>query len=219
MTATEHSSLDYLAVEMAQASERTGDIILRALRPAAQIELWIGPEDRAAFEHGMGVALPPEPNRWSLGAVNAFWLAPNEWLLIEVGAEPRDFANRAAAALDGLLGAVVDVSDQRVGFELSGARAREVLATGCPLDLHPRVFGPGDCAQSVIGKLSALLAQVDETPRFRVYARRSHADACAALLLDALAGLLPISRDHIPARLIGSDDDAPVRPTLTAEAP
>ena len=38
-------------------------------------------------------------------------------------------------------------------LHLSGAPVREVLAQGCPLDLHPSVFGAGQCAQSHFFKL------------------------------------------------------------------
>jgi heterotetrameric sarcosine oxidase gamma subunit len=36
---------------------------------------------------------------------------------------------------------VVDVSAQRTTLRLRGEHARDLLAGGCSLDLHPRVFG------------------------------------------------------------------------------
>jgi sarcosine oxidase subunit gamma len=56
---------------------------------------------------------------------------------------------------------------------LSGAPVREVLAQGCPLDLHPRVFGPGASAGSHYFKASIWLWQTDETPIYEVLVRRS----------------------------------------------
>jgi sarcosine oxidase subunit gamma len=53
-------------------------------------------------------------------------------------------------------GALFDVSASRVAYAVSGARALDVLAAGCPLDLHADAFPPGRCAQSLFGRTSAL---------------------------------------------------------------
>jgi sarcosine oxidase subunit gamma len=46
----------------------------------------------------------------------------------------------------------VDVSASRAVIELAGAQARAVLAKGCGLDLHPRSFTAGRCAQTVLAR-------------------------------------------------------------------
>jgi heterotetrameric sarcosine oxidase gamma subunit len=51
-------------------------------------------------------------------------------------------------------GAVTDVSGGRMAVRLAGADARGLFAKDCPLDLHPRAFKPGTCAQSVLAKVS-----------------------------------------------------------------
>ena len=61
-----------------------------------------------------------------------------------------------------------DISGGQTIIRLRGARARDLLNKGCPLDLHPRVFGVGQCAQSHIAKSNALIIQVDDTPTYDV---------------------------------------------------
>ncbi len=50
---------------------------------------------------------------------------------------------------------------------------REVLAQGCPLDLHPKVFGPDSAAGSVFFKASVWLWQTEAAPVYEVPVRNS----------------------------------------------
>jgi sarcosine oxidase subunit gamma len=101
------------------------------------------------------------------------WLRPDEWLVV---GEPSS-RERALAALESAVGredgAVVDVSSSRVLLEIQGSDARDLLASGCALDLHPRAFGPGRCVQTLFGKAPVLICQMDHQPRFRLFVRPS----------------------------------------------
>lgn len=68
---------------------------------------------------------------------------------------------------------------------MSGARARDVIAKGCPLDLHPRVFGPGHCAQTYFDRAGIMILQTSTAPSFELIVRRSYADYLWAWLTDA----------------------------------
>ncbi|MEP7384236.1 MAG: sarcosine oxidase subunit gamma family protein [Gemmatimonadota bacterium] len=143
--------------------------------------------DRVAQQ--LGLESLPGPNRVAATSLGAcLWVRPDEWLVIG------EYAARqqAMAALEPAVGtddgAVVDISASRVILELSGARARDVLASCCPLDLHPRVFTEGHCAQSVIGKAPILLQLVDRTPRWRIVVRPSLAAYVTSWLTDAMVG-------------------------------
>jgi sarcosine oxidase subunit gamma len=74
-------------------------------------------------------------------------------------------------------------------LELSGPFARDVLAHGCAIDLHPRVFGPGSCVQTNLAKAQVMLHQTATGPgraaTYRVFVRASYADYLARWLLDA----------------------------------
>jgi sarcosine oxidase subunit gamma len=114
---------------------------------------------------------PVEPNT-TAGAV--LWLGPDEWLV--VGAREEDYPGAAA---------VVDVSANRVCFELVGNDVEDVLAQGCSLDLHPSVFAPGRCAQTLLAKAQVILHRT-EHETFRIFVRPSFAPYLRAWLEDAL---------------------------------
>jgi sarcosine oxidase subunit gamma len=98
----------------------------------------------------------------------ALWLAPGTWMVVAQDLEDGGLYR----SLRGRLGdraAVLDQSHGRAVLRLAGARARDVLAKGCRLDLHPRVFAPGMCAQTVIAQIGVLLHQCDEIPAYDLY--------------------------------------------------
>lgn len=131
-------------------------------------ELDLGPQ--VAVRGEAQPAFPTEPNT---AADDVLWLGPDEWLV--VGGRERDFP--AAAA--------VDVSANRVCLELSGRGARDVLAQGCSLDLRPRSFGPGRCAQTLLARVEVILHCTGDDA-FRILVRPSFAPYLRAWLEDAL---------------------------------
>lgn len=112
-------------------------------------------------------------------------LGPDEWWLTDAAESAADLVQALDEATADLFAQVVDTSDNWFALALSGPRARDLLAKGCPIDLHPRVFGPGRCAQSVLSKAAMVLQQLDEIPIFRIYVRRSFADYTWRWLEDA----------------------------------
>ncbi|PZP26491.1 MAG: sarcosine oxidase subunit gamma [Kocuria rhizophila] len=140
------------------------------------------------------------------------WQGPDEFLLVspdklaaeidlpgarrarpDNDAAPADAARAASddavptrSAPDGAAGShVVDLSANRTTLELSGPSARAVLEKGCPLDLHPRVFGPGTAVSTTLGLVQVLLWQTDEQT-WRIMPRSSFAVYIAQWLMDAM---------------------------------
>ena len=145
--------------------------------------------DAAALRDAVGGTLPTLPNTWTvLADGRAIWLGPDEWLLTgDRAVGTREEALRAVVGPLG--GAVVDVSDQRTGFRLHGAGARELLARGCALDLRPASFPPGSAAQTLLGQSGVLLTA--ESDGFRLGVRTSFAGYVADWLLDATTEFRP----------------------------
>ena len=131
----------------------------------------------------------PAPNRVSRGAARAImWLGPDEWLLVGEAGEGPALADELGAALAGRHVSVVEVSASRAIVELSGPGAREVLAAGCSLDLHPRAFALDHCAQTLLANVAVILEQSGGTPTFRLHVRPSFARYLADWLLNAVDG-------------------------------
>ena len=135
----------------------------------------------------LGVELPTTPNTWvPAGAGRAVWLGPDEWLLTSTTEAPEELEARVRAAVLPLGGSATDVSAQRIGLRLTGSRVRDVLAKGCSIDLHPRVFGRGSSAQTMLGQAGVvLLALSDAGDDHVVLVRSSFAGYLADWLLDA----------------------------------
>jgi sarcosine oxidase, subunit gamma len=170
---------------------------LRELPFLAQLDLRLDAGDvaaRVAVESVVG-PLPLEPNTVHGGSEAAvLWLGPDEWLVVG----PPDGETVLEAQLHEALGdargsvAIVDVSANRTTLELRGPRARELLEFGCPIDLHPRVFGPARCAQTLLARANALLWHVADAPEdtWWLFVRPSFATYVAAWLADAADGLI-----------------------------
>ena len=79
------------------------------------------------------------------------------------------------AALAGLHHSLVDVSHRHVAFRVAGARAADVLNSGCPLDLSPPAFPAGAATRTLLGKAEVILAKTDDRAdlRGRMRAARS----------------------------------------------
>jgi sarcosine oxidase, subunit gamma len=132
----------------------------------------------------LGVGLPVMPNTVATnGQRSALWLGPDEWLIVDEGRPASEADVRAAFVPE--WGSVVDVSANRVIFEVEGPAARELLARGCSLDLHPRVFGPGQCAQTLLARAAVIVWQTDAAPTYRILVRASFADHITRWLADA----------------------------------
>jgi sarcosine oxidase subunit gamma len=73
-------------------------------------------------------------------------------------------------------------------MRISGENAAAVLAKGCTLDLHPKTFHSGQCAQTGLAKASILIGKVDDVPTYDIFIRRSFAEYLALWLQHAGAG-------------------------------
>ncbi|MFE7835440.1 sarcosine oxidase subunit gamma [Streptomyces sp. NPDC057474] len=153
------------------------------------VNVRVDPASEAAdrIEKALGAPLPPKCGLTSTsGPHTILWLGPDEWLVLSQADATAVVAEvREALAEDP--GSVVDVSANRTTLELSGPAARDVLEKGCPLDLHPRAFEPGQALSTTVGPVAVLLWQVDDTPTYRLLPRSSFADYLARWLIDAMS--------------------------------
>ena len=155
LRALAHDPLDERTNDLATVAERTGGrIAIQHVPFLAQVSLRLDPSlvDRAPFP------LPLDPNTaWEAGPRAALWLGPDEWLVLGPPHTADEIAAELGAALDGLHRSVIDVSSNRVAIELGGPDRFELLAGGCPLDLHPRSWRAGMCAQTLVARAQVIL--------------------------------------------------------------
>jgi sarcosine oxidase subunit gamma len=148
----------------------------RAVALASQVSLRV----EAGVARTLG--LPTEPNTWSrLDGRDALWLGPDDWLIASDADEATDVTHRLASrvATDAHR-SIVDVSANRVAIELAGPRRIELLQAGCGIDLHPRAWGEGMCAQTLLARVPVLLQEREDATR--VFVRPSFAGYVATWL-------------------------------------
>ena len=125
----------------------------------------------------IGLNLPTVANTTtSDGGITALWLGPDEWLVVAVAGREAELAAGLRQVLAGQHFSVVDLSEARTVLIVTGRRAREVLQKGTPMDLHPRLFQTGHCAQTALTKANVILHQTSDDPRYEIYATISFAD-------------------------------------------
>lgn len=137
-----------------------------------------GNPDDAAFRDGvslaLGLALPTQAcTSVTNESHRLVWVGPDDWFVIGPKGEAATIQARLRQALAGQHFAVTDVSSGYTVLHLSGTPVRDVLAQGCPLDLHPRQFGTGSSAGSLFFKASVWLWQTDEAPVYEMLVRNS----------------------------------------------
>lgn len=114
----------------------------------------------------------PAPGRvvaW--GERSVLWLGPSEWLVMD--GDPIELPGG------------VDVSANRTTIRLGGPHARDILEKGCTLDLHPRAFTTGHCAQTTVARTQVILWQLSADPAYHLLVRGSFAQYLADWLVDA----------------------------------
>jgi sarcosine oxidase subunit gamma len=112
-------------------------------------------------------------------------MGPDEWLIVAPNEEGGSLESALRTAFLGAHASVVDVSAQRTIIEVTGNSARNVLARGCAIDLHPLAFDGGRCAQTLIARAHVLLLAHVGTGTIWVFVRASFAEYMAEWLLDA----------------------------------
>jgi sarcosine oxidase subunit gamma len=164
-------------------ADRAGDLAAAGAREVAflaQVSL----RAAGALAPRVRFALPLEPNTWRRGGGReALWLGPDEWLVVADPGQAAAVVGELEAALDGQHRSVVDVSAYRTVVELAGEDRFELLAQGCGLDLHPRSWRDGDCAQTLLGRVPVLLQEREAATR--VFVRSSFASHLAGWLRRA----------------------------------
>ena len=154
-------------------------LLLEVIKDKGSINLRGNAADRKflnAVKAATGCELPLQPNTTTKGDVPAFWLGPDEWMLQTDAASASAMALALDKALQGQHVAINDLSGGQVTLRLTGDSVRELLAKGCPLDLHPSVFEAGACAQTGLAKAGVVLVAHERGLGVDLIVRRSFSD-------------------------------------------
>lgn len=150
-------------------------------KPAFRVSLRANAADAAALSKALGLQLPLEPKTSAKTAKGrlAFWLGPDEWLIIDEAADPMADLAKCKA-----LHSAVDISHRNAALLVSGKGARATLEAGCPQDLGETVFPVGAVSRTILGKIEVVIYRGSET-EYRVEFWRSFSAYAFGFLNEA----------------------------------
>ena len=165
---------------LAERSDHLERLGARAPDLLAQVDVRADPSTAASL------GFPAHPNTVASGSArDILWLGPDEWLVIGHDGTAEALVAELETTLAGVHHSVVDVSANRTVIDLASPLRHELLSSGCPIDLHPRSWGDGRCAQTVFGAAQILLQEREGTTR--LFVRPSFAAYVVDLLVAASA--------------------------------
>lgn len=134
-----------------------------------------------------GVTLPSNPRLvTSRSGVDFIGAGPDQWLAIAPAAAGLDLAVVLTDQLQGLA-SVADQTDSRTLVRVSGEKARDTLAKGLPIDLHPRAFPEGSVATTHAAHIGVVLWRPIGSNTFILACSRSYSDSFWRWLTDSAA--------------------------------
>lgn len=142
---------------------------------------------QAKMREAYGLELPMTPTVTEGRSLSALWAGPGQWLVIAPAEGRSDLEQELAKGLAGHA-AVTDQTDSRAIIRVSGPKAASVLATGLPIDLHPRAFGPNSVAITHAAHIGVVVWRGAAEQSFHVACSRSFAGSFWDWLSDAAQG-------------------------------
>ena len=115
----------------------------------------------AAVKKHYGIDLPAPGQSTTGRQVAVHWCGPEQWYVVSAGHGEGELYADLQANLT-RLASVSDQSHGRIVIVLKGRNVRDLLAKGTPVDLHPRVFGPGQCAVTQMAHVGVHIAQTGD---------------------------------------------------------
>lgn len=165
-------------------TERLG---LKAVDNIRKLRLQLRPHtgvDKSRLERLLGTVLPQTPQEKTDNEAAAYWLGPDDWLLVNPAPDIGNISDTLREAADSATCALTDVSDAWSIIDVSGEDARARLAEGCSVDLDDSEFPVGRYALTRLQHLPVIIHRLEDGPRFRILADRS----VAQFLRDWLGG-------------------------------
>ncbi|HKU14187.1 MAG TPA: sarcosine oxidase subunit gamma family protein [Steroidobacteraceae bacterium] len=140
-----------------------------------RVQSWkpAAPAGAAACAH-LGIEWPLAVGKITEGDLRVLCIGPTDWIVIATTERAHTISRglQEVAAVEGL--SVVEVSDALATLRLTGPDARDVLAQGTGVDLHPRAFPAGHCVRTRFAQIPAILHCRVDGATFECHANRSY---------------------------------------------
>ena len=149
----------------------------------------------SAIGKNLNMLLPIVANTSTSGeTLTAFWLSPDEWMLIsnEVIKEDSNTYEVEDNLINNIsktnLGAVTDVSDQFVMINIRGSKVFDLLSTGCPFNFNQFKNKKGSVVQTILSNIDIIVHHKDVN-ELNLLVRRSFSEHLYSRLNDSASRL------------------------------
>ena len=172
------------------------DLVMKEINPIMKLIIrGKTKEFTSAIGKNINMVLPAKANTsTSAEQLTAFWLSPDEWMLISNETVSAD--NNTYQVEDELikniskvkLGAVTDVSDQFVMLNLKGEKIFDLLSTGCPFDFNNFKTKIGSVTQTLLLQIDVIIHH-KEINTVNLFVRRSFSEHLMSWINDSASRL------------------------------
>lgn len=159
----------------------------RVLAPCSilRVQTWdVQAPAPSAVTHELGAAWPTTPGAVVIGRAHIICVGPADWLAIAADPSAAQFLQRLSRLFEAGAYRATDVSQALARIEVDGPEARELLAKGCSLDLHPSQFAPGRAARTRFAGM-AVIVRCTAASTFECIVTLSQADYLLSWLEDS----------------------------------
>ena len=149
----------------------------------------------SAIGKNLNMVLPTEANTsTSAEQLTAFWLSPDEWMLIsnETVSEDNNTYQIENELIKNIsktkLGAVTDVSDQFVMLNIKGSKIFDLFATGSPFNFNEFKNKKGSVIQTILSHIDVIIHH-KEINEVNLLVRRSFSQHLHSWMNDSASRL------------------------------
>ncbi len=169
---------------------KLNDVSVKELRFLCHYIVRFDPENqmtRKSFRKNFATDVPTDPNTFNISDDILFaWLGPDEWLILS----QLHLLEKIEESLDEIVAnpfaTWVDVSSSQTLIRVTGPKGIDLLSRGINCDLHPSVFLPGNCLQTIMARIPVtVLKQESDTLTMDLIVKRSYAEYLWNWLVDA----------------------------------
>jgi sarcosine oxidase subunit gamma len=161
-------------------------ISIAPLVPSARLSLLLRASASWDFDpsHCIQLDLPINTCRVTANRIIAR-LGPDEWWALCPDPERVNLEQDLQTLLKGCFASLVDISHRQATIAVAGIHARDVINTGCPLDLHNAGFPAGSATRTLLGKAEIILIRTSSAQLYRIECLRSFAAYVHSFLINA----------------------------------
>ena len=172
------------------------DLVIKEIKPIMKLIIRGKTKDFiTAIGKNLNMVLPIEANTsTSAEKLTAFWLSPDEWMLIsnETVSEDSNTYQVEDELIKNIsnvkLGAVTDVSDQFVMLSIKGSKVFDLFAAGSPFNFNEFKNKKGSVVQTILSHIDVII-HLTEINEVNLFVRRSFSQHLHSWMSDSASRL------------------------------